>query len=157
MLCVISCRPVDAAFICTRQMPDSKTNMFISAFLPLSRNPMLLEQMSIDASVLETVFGAITCQGNYAFASDVGMVMERVMERVTCERTVRREPEQPLDSSRFRRWVPIPRPRPPKDPHLPFSEHVSKAYLAHPAFPPQIRQAFIYWRHVAEYQSTLHR
>jgi hypothetical protein len=148
MLCVISCRPVDAACICIRQIPNFKTNMIFSAFLPLSTNSMLLEQTPIDASVLETVFEAITCQGNYAFASDVGMVMERM---------VRREPEQPLDSSRFRRWVPISRPRPPKDPHLPLSEHVSKAYLASSAFPPQIRQAFIHWRHVAEYQSTLQR
>jgi uncharacterized MnhB-related membrane protein len=73
-------------------MPGFKTNMVvdvISAFLPLSRNLMLLEQTPIDAPVLETVFGATICQGKYAFASDVGMVMERV----TCERMVRREPE----------------------------------------------------------------
>jgi hypothetical protein len=114
---------------------------------------MLLEQTLIDATVLETVFGAIISQGDYAFSSDVGMVMERVR----CERMMRREPEQPLDSPRFRRWVPIPRPRPSKDPYLPLSEHVSIAYLAHSAFPPQIRQAFIYWRHVAEYQSNSHR
>jgi hypothetical protein len=85
-------------------MPDFKTNMVVdvvSAFLPLSNNPMLLEQTPIDAPVLETAFGAITCHGNYAFASDVGMVMERM----TCERMVRREPEQPLDSPRFHRWV----------------------------------------------------
>jgi hypothetical protein len=66
----------------------------ISAFLPLSSNPMLLEQTLMDATVLETAFGAIICQGNYAFSSGVGMVTERVR----CERMVRREPEQPLDS-----------------------------------------------------------
>jgi hypothetical protein len=54
---------------------------------------MLLEQTLIDTTVLETAFGAIICQGNYAFSSGVGMVTERMR----CERMVRREPKQPLD------------------------------------------------------------